>query len=125
VAEKESDGNAHPKLWDLVGYFAFRVTDSGLAPWTLVALFLLGGGWILTRHLDSKDSLSLITRIGSLHGFAWSGWVFAFIEIPIAKWLINRARQLNKDKIARLEQENKKARELLKKHKLGEFGLEG
>jgi hypothetical protein len=79
---------------DAIGIFVLRTMDSGLAPWTLVALFLLGLAWVVTRNLDSKDNLALITCLGSAHGFAWLGWLLAFLEIPIAKWAIKQARNM-------------------------------
>jgi hypothetical protein len=66
--------NPQPDWKDAIGIFTLKLMDSGLAPWTLVALFLFGLTWLVTRNLDSKDSLALITKLGSAHGFAWLGW---------------------------------------------------
>jgi hypothetical protein len=48
----------------------------------------------------------------------------AFIEIPIAKWAINRARNGQIDRIRQLENDNEKSKELLKKLKQSELTLE-
>jgi hypothetical protein len=46
VAKGDEDKEI-PKFWDMLAFFIFRIVDSGLAPWALVALFLLGGLWIV------------------------------------------------------------------------------
>ena len=89
-----------------------------------VALFLLGVMYLCTRNLDSKDTHDLISNIGTLHGLSWIGWIIAFIEIPIFKWALNRARRMNKNKVQRLEKELGEALELLKKPKQNELKLE-
>jgi hypothetical protein len=119
--EKDND---LPKLRDMIGYFVLRITDSGLAPWALVALFLLGGVWIITRKLDSKDTLTLISKFGTFHGMLWAGWILAFIEIPIARWMIVRTKRLQSNRITHLQEENKKARDMLKKYTVDELKLE-
>lgn len=116
--------NPQPDWKDAIGIFTLKLMDSGLAPWTLVALFLFGLAWLVTRNLDSKDSLALIAKLGSAHGFAWSGWLFAFVEIPIARWAIKRARTMRSSELKRLQEEADKARKLLKKQKTGELELE-
>ena len=95
--------------WQMVGLFALRIVDSGLAPWALVALFLLGGLYVLTRNLDSKDSLAFLARFGTLHGLAWAGWIVAFIEIPICKWIINKTRRLRLNQLSQLQDQSEKA----------------
>jgi len=74
--------------------------------------------------LDSKDTLELVSKIGTVHGFAWIGWLLAFIEIPIAKWAINRARNGQSERIKQLQDDNEKSKELLKKLKQSELTLE-
>jgi hypothetical protein len=108
----------------MVGLFILRVTDSGLAPWVLVALFILGLVWIATRNLDSKDTASLITSFMGIRGIAWSGWIVAFIQIPVFRWSLNKARRLRMNQLNDLQEENEKARELLKKQKQSELELE-
>lgn len=122
VATPEKEKSAG--FWAMIGIFILRTADSGLAPWTLVALFLTGSLYLLTCHLDSKDSLSLLTRMGSFHGFVWAGWVFAFIEIPICRWHINRWKKHSVDRIEKLEAEVKAARDELKKRVAGNYRLE-
>jgi hypothetical protein len=122
MAEEDEDKKS-PSTWQMVGLFALRITDSGLAPWALVALFSLGGMWVLTRRLDSKDTLTFLSKFGTLHGLAWLGWVAAFVEIPICKWAINRARNLRLNQMRELQDENEKAREQLKKLKQSELEL--
>lgn len=109
--------------WQLVALFALRITDSGLAPWALVALFLLGGMYLVTSRLESKDALSLLSKIGTLDGLAWIGWVVAFIEIPICKWAIDRARRLRLNQLQQLEDQSDKAMAELKKLKQAELEL--
>src|SRR5258707_9385007 len=108
AGKKESD---RAEWKDIVAVFVLRVTDSGLTPWLLVALFLLGNVWLLARNLDSKDTIILISKIGTAHGFAWIGWLLAFIEIPIAKWAINRARTGQSERIRQLQDDNDKAKD--------------
>src|SRR5690349_2061441 len=92
----------------MVGLFALRIVDSGLAPWALVALFLLGGLYLLTRNLDSKDTLAFLSKLGTLRGLAWAGWIVAFIEIPICKWAIERTRKLRVNQLNQLQDQNEK-----------------
>ncbi|HUA68901.1 MAG TPA: hypothetical protein VMA13_10180 [Candidatus Saccharimonadales bacterium] len=124
MASKRSDEKDRPGFWEMVGLFILRVTDSGLAPWVLVALFILGLVWIATRNLDSKDTASLIASFMGIRGIAWSGWVVAFIQIPVFKWSLNKARRLRINQLNDLQEENEKARELLKKQKQSELELE-
>ncbi|MGB7746371.1 MAG: hypothetical protein WBN75_03710 [Verrucomicrobiia bacterium] len=113
-----------PEWRDIAAVFVLRVTDSGLTPWALVACFLLANAWLITRNLDSKDTVAVISKIGTAHGLAWIGWLVAFIEIPIAKWAINRARSGQRERMRQLQDDNEKARELLKKLKQSELTLE-
>jgi hypothetical protein len=121
VAKKDTD---RPEWRDIAAVFVLRITDSGLTAWVVVALFLLGILYVGTRNLDSKDTLDLISNIGTVHGLAWIGWLLAFIEIPIAKWAINRARNGQNDRIRQLQDDNEKSKELLKKIKQSELTLE-
>ena len=113
-----------PSIPQAIVWFAVRITDSGLAPWALVALFLLGGMYITIRQLGSKDTLTFRQGIGTLKGFAWVGWMIAFIEIPIFKGVLNRSRSSGKERIEQLQTENQKARELLRALKQSELKLE-
>ena len=122
--KNQNPENPQPNWKDAIGIFVLRTMDSGLAPWTLVALFLLGLIWVVTRNLDSKDSLALLTNFRNTHGFAWLGWLLAFLEIPIARWAIKRARNMRSGELKRLEEEVDKARKFLKKQKTGELELE-
>lgn len=121
MAKKDTD---RPEWRDIAAVFVLRITDSGLTAWVVVALFLLGILYVGTRNLDSKDTLDLISNIGTVHGLAWIGWLLAFIEIPIAKWAINRARNGQNDRIRQLQDDNEKSKELLKKIKQSELTLE-
>jgi hypothetical protein len=112
-----------PEWRDIAAVFVLRVTDSGLTPWALVAIFLVAVIWVMTRNLDSQDTLALISNVGTVHGIAWLGWGIAFIEIPIAKWAINRARRSQNAKIEELEKDSDRAREQLKKLKQSELRL--
>jgi hypothetical protein len=116
--------NPQPDWKDAIGIVTLKLMDSGLAPWALVALFLFGLTWLVTKNLDSKDSLALIGKFGTAHGLAWLGWLVAFVEIPIARWAIKRARTMRNSEFKRLQEEADKARKLLKKHKTGELELE-
>ena len=119
----EDEDKKTPSVWQMVGLFAFKITDSGLAPWAVAALFVLGAMWVLTRHLNSTDTLALLSKFGTVYGVAWIGWIVAFIEIPICKWAINRARRLRLNQLRQLQDENDKAREQLKRLKQTELEL--
>lgn len=112
-----------PKFSEMVVFFVARIMDAGLVPWVLVASFLLGLVYVLTRNLDSKDTLAFVNSLLGHRGVAWLGWVCALIEIPIAACFIKRTRLHNQSKMQRLEEENWKSRELLKKLKQSEFEL--
>ena len=115
-AKKEDDSEKSEADWkDTLALFFLNASDAGYLPWLLVSLFCLACIWLLTRNLDSKDSLGLLGRIGTLHGFAWIGWIVALIEIPIARWAFDRSKRLQRDELERLTEENAKARKLLKK----------
>ena len=113
-----------PNLWTLVTVFLLRIADSGLLPWAIVAAFVLALCYLLTRNLDSKDTLSFLNGIGTLRGFAWIGWLVALLEIPMYHWFAKRTRRGQDAHIQRIEAENEKAREMLKKFKQEEFKLE-
>ncbi len=123
VATKTSDEKDRPGFWEMIGYFILRITDSGLAPWVLIALFILGLAWVTTRNLESKDNLTLITSFLGLRGIAWTGWIVAFIQIPVFRWSLNKARKLRLNQLSELQNENEKAREMLKKQKQTELEL--
>lgn len=112
-----------PDWKDAVAFFVLRVTDSAHLVWVLLALFFLALIFILTRNLSSEDQLKFIWSIGSFEGLAWTGWLAAFIEIPIARWAILRMGNKNSAEIKRLTTENEKARKKLKDLKQGEFDL--
>ena len=107
-----------PTIWEMVVFFIIRTTDSGLAAWTLVALFILGLSWVVTRNLESKDELALITSFIGLKGVAWLGWLVAFLEIPVFRWSLNKARKLKSNQMDRIQAENEAAREALKKKQI-------
>lgn len=98
--------------------FLIRVADSGLLPWSLLGIFFLSLIYILTRNLDSNDTLTFLAQLKSINGLAWAGWVFAIAEIPIAGWAINRARTRGDRRIVQLENENERARTRLKQAEL-------
>jgi hypothetical protein len=123
MSEEKKKEEAGP--WaQLIGMFVLRLMDSGLAPWVAVALFLLGMAFIIVRNLDSKDSLTFLQGLMNRHGVAWVGWLVAFIEIPIFRASLKRARERGADRRAELERENEKARKMLTELKQGELKLE-
>jgi hypothetical protein len=124
MAETENPQEKEPTWKDAFVIVVLRLIDAGLAPWVAVALFLLAGMWLCMRNLDSKDTLSLISGIGTARGMAWAGWILAFIQIPICKWALNREKNMRRNKLNRLEDEHKKALEMLKKYKTDELKLE-
>jgi hypothetical protein len=124
MAAKRSDDKDRPGFWEVVCVFVLRNTDSGLTPWILVAFFLLGLVWITTRNLDSKDTAGLIASFLGLRGIAWTGWMVAFIQIPIFRWSLNKARKGGIDLLNELQDDNEKAREALKKQKQTVLELE-
>jgi len=124
MAETENPQEKAPTWIDAVVLVVLRLVDAGLAPWVAVALFLITGMWLCMRNLDSKDTLTLISGIGTAHGFSWLGWIFAFIQIPICRWALNREKNIRKNKLKRLEEEHSKALEMLKKYKTDELKLE-
>lgn len=107
----------------LVGLFALRIVDSGLAPWAVAALFVLGLAWIPIHNLNSKDTLEFLSKIGTLHGVLWAGWFVAFIEIPICKWVINRTRRLRINQVSQLQDQSEKAVDELVKLKQSQLEL--
>lgn len=115
--KQRDDSKEKAGFWDMCGFFVLKTTDSGLAPWVLVALFFLGLLWILTRNLDSQDNLKFLSSLLSLNGFAWAGWVVAFIQIPVFKWALNRARGMRINQLNDLRDQNEKYAEMLKKMK--------
>lgn len=117
--EKPSNG-----VMDGIVLIIFRLIDAGLAPWVAVALFILAAIWLCVRNLDSKDTLSLLSGFGTLHGVMWVGWIFAFIMIPICKATLNNEKKKRGAKLERLEKEHASALELLKKYKTDELKLE-
>jgi uncharacterized membrane protein YqhA len=120
----DSKDKDKPKWFDVLAVLLLRMADSGLLPWMLVAGFLLTGFWLMVKNLSSGDTLALINKIATLKGLAMVGWLVAIIQVPMYRWAINRARNMNASKIKQLEDEVVKAREQLKAHKLGEFRLE-
>ncbi len=114
-----------PSDWkDSAAFFVLRVSDSGLIPWVLAALFLLGGLWTVTRNLDSDDTFAFLAALGSWTGFAWAGWLVAFLEIPLGVWVVARVRRVQAAKLERLLGENRRARDRLKELKQEELDLE-
>ena len=113
----------NPKMWQVVALFGLRIVDSGLAPLVLVALFILGGLYVLTKNLDSKDTLAFLSKLATLHGLCWAGWIFAFIEIPICKWAINRVRKLRLDQLSELRDQSEKTTAELTKMKQAQLEL--
>ena len=80
--------------------------------------------WLCMRNLDSKDTLSLLSGLGTVRGLPWIGWILAFIQIPICKWTLNREKNMRRNKLNRLEEKHKKALEMLRKYKADELKLE-
>lgn len=122
--EEKSKEKQTPKVMEGIVLIVFRLIDAGLAPWVAVALFLLGAAWLCMRNMDSKDTLTLISGFGTLHGLMWLGWIAAFIMIPICKAALNNEKKKRNAKLERLEKEHNQALELLKKYKLDELKLE-
>ncbi len=107
----------------MVTYTVLRCADSGLLPWLLIALFILGLIWVSTRNLDSKDTLTLLSKVGTLHGFAWIGWIIALLEIPAFTWAVRRANKMAAERVGDTEAENEKVRNHLKKTKQAQLEL--
>jgi hypothetical protein len=84
----------------------------------------MGMAWLFLRNLTSPDTRAILEQLLGWRGFLWFGWFFAFIEIPIAKWAVDRQKRLNQNRLEQLEVENQRCRELLKKLKADEFLLE-
>jgi hypothetical protein len=124
MAESDNSQEKEPTWKDAIVLVVLRLVDAGLAPWVAVALFLLAGMWLCMRNLDSKDTFNLLSGIGTAHGLAWVGWIFAFSEIPICRWALNREKNIRKNKLKRLEEEHAKALDMLKKYKADELKLE-
>lgn len=90
------------------------MTDSSLLPILLAMAFFTGICWVFTKNLDSKDTLALLSGVGTLKGFAWLGWIMAFLEIPVAVWSIKRMKNLNFGENERLKSENARVRKHLR-----------
>jgi hypothetical protein len=123
MPSKQSDAKEKAGFWDMLGFFILKTTDSGLAPWVLVALFFIGLTWVLTRNLDSQDDLKFLSSFLSLTGFAWAGWLVAFIQIPVFNWALNRARGMRINQLNDLRDQNEKYAEMLKKMKQTDLEL--
>ena len=121
ATEKKEDSGG---VLDAVMFLLLRICDAGYVGWVLVVLFVLGVLHILTANLDSKDNLSLLQGIGTIHGLAWIGWIIALAEIPLVRLLLDKSRKQGNGRIRSLEEENEKARTLLKKYKQQELELE-
>lgn len=123
MANKSRDEKI-PSWGDGLAYFLIRITDSCHLAWALVAAFLLIVLFILTRNLESKDALQFLWSVGSREGLGWCGWFVALLEIPIARWIIQRLQSKDGKEIERLREENGRARKKLKEYKQAEFDLE-
>ncbi len=108
-----------------IALILLKLIDAGLAPWLLVALFVIGTEWSLTRHLNSPDTLIFLSKLLSRAGFTWFGWFVALVEVPLFAWTLRRQHRRHEQKERFLENDATKARELLKKHKQEELKLEG
>jgi hypothetical protein len=122
--EKEPKELVKPKLYDLGMVIALRVVDSGLGPWLMVVAVVLCFVWLMTRNLNSADTLLLLSRIGTLKGLAWCGWGIALIEVPIFVWVVNGIKRGALDRSNRSEAESEKARDRLKTLKQSELPIE-
>lgn len=109
---------------DGVALFGLRVVDSGFLPWVLVAGFCLGLVYILTRNLASADNLTLLSKLMETKLFAFGGWILALLQLPIFVVILRRTKRLGRNRLKYLEDENVKAREMLKKSRQGELKLE-
>lgn len=119
------DEREKPFGWkDATAVFALRIVDSGLAPWALVAGFVLMLVYILTRNLGSTDNLALINRLTDSKIFGFGGWILCLIQLPIFVSILKRTKRAGRNRLAFLEDENIKARQLLKQAKQGELTLE-
>jgi hypothetical protein len=61
--EMPEDDTAKTGWKELAALTLLRLIDSGLGPWVLVALFLVACLWLMTRNLDSKDTLVLWSHL--------------------------------------------------------------
>jgi hypothetical protein len=121
---EQPEPKKEPNAWTMFAVILMRLIDSGLGPWVAVSMFVLGGLYILTRNLDSHDNLALLSSI-KISGFSWLGWVIALLEIPVFRWAVSREKRMGKNRVARLEDENKEAKEMLKKYRQSDLKLEG
>jgi|SRR5690242_9501165 len=125
MADEEKTPEREPSWKDGAIVVVLKLIDAGLAPWVAVAIFVLTAMWLCMRNLTSKDTLTLVSSIGTVHGLAWIGWVLAFIQIPIFRWALLRERRIRKNKTERLEREHNDALERLKKYQKDDLTLEG
>ena len=123
MLSKQTEAKEKAGFWDLISFLILKSTDSGLLPWLLVASFFLALTWLLTRNLNSQDNLKFISSFFGLKGFAWAGWLVAFIQIPIFKWALNRARGMRINQLNDLRDQNEKYAEMLKKMKQTDLEL--
>lgn len=126
--KKEKDAKEEepdkPSDWkDAILYVAQRASDAGYLPFTLVCLFFALLVYLLTRNLDSHDTLAFLERLtGS--GWVWLGWVIALLEIPVGRWVLNRRTGDRDRQIARLQTEVTEARKRLKEQASKQPGLD-
>jgi hypothetical protein len=110
--------------WPQVGLlFLMRVVDAALLPWFLAEVFILVLVWLFARNLNSKDTLVFISKLLTLQGFAWCGWILFMLAIPIFRAIYKQGSVSKDEMIRRLESENERARKLLSKKKLNELDL--
>jgi len=101
----------------------FRLLDAGLAPWVMVAMFLLAAQYIAMRNLSSADTVKVMAKLFTRTGFAWFGWVVALVEVPVFAWTIRKENHRHRQRERAIGEDANKAREMLKAHKQEELKL--
>lgn len=86
-----------------------KLTDSGLGPFVVVGLIVIGLAFVLTWGLDSKDRLAFLQYLVGVKILAWSGWVVAVVTIFVARWVLKKEREFFNRELNRVDEVKEKA----------------
>jgi len=86
-----------------------KLTDSGLGPFVVVGLIVIGLAFVLTWGLDSKDRLAFLQYLVGVKILAWSGWVVAVATIFVARWVLKKEREFFNRELKRVDEVKEKA----------------
>lgn len=92
-----------PKNWSAFGaLILLKLADTGLLPAAFLCATMGAWWWVLTRNLNSPDTLKLLESLTGSRFFAWAGWIVAACVVPISVWAVRSARHNRETEIERL-----------------------